>query len=449
MPKSKKNVKESHRNSNVKPVKKRPRVHTSADEYLPADSDEDTETMARPGRSDGSKPKNLKHLHASGEKSKSEVEKKLKQRVRRSEAERKAEKKKLEEKLSSKRNQLAQEKEKVSLAEKHLEKLKKDIRKLKKTNEKLVKEKEDELKEKEDEHKEERSKDRKQIKSLKLKNDSLKQEKEKLESKISSISICGDPVPGPSSGGDGLFQEMLDNFRELAETQLQCAVCSEVFVEATSINCGHTFCNYCITEWMKKKTKQNCPVCRTDIKRVVQCKILDEYADKLYDQFVSEGGKLQRNSLKEEREKIKKEAEAARAARRDRGVRVRGLETVNIVLNNRRRTLEGNIVDDDSSLDSDATLELHLNEGSDRNGEPGFDSDSSDRSGPVSDREFSESYVSDIFHNTRFDSDTDSSDDADFIARPDDDTDDVTDSSDTDDVSPSSSDTSSDSDSDI
>ena len=101
---------------------------------------------------------------------------------------------------------------------------------------------------------------------------------------------------------------------------------------------------------MKKKTKQNCPVCRTDIKRVVQCKILDEYADKLYDQFVSEGGKLQRNSLKEEREKIKKEAEA---------------------------------------------------------------------------------------------------DDADFITRPDDDTDDVTDSSDTDDVSPSSSDTSSDSDSDI
>ena len=83
------------------------------------------------------------------------------------------------------------------------------------------------------------------------------------------------------------FQDMMDNFRELAETQLQCAVCNEVFVEATSINCGHTFCHYCIYEWKKKKS--NCPVCRTDIKQIVQCKVLDEYADKLYEQFVSEG----------------------------------------------------------------------------------------------------------------------------------------------------------------
>ena len=44
----------------------------------------------------------------------------------------------------------------------------------------------------------------------------------------------------------------MDNFRELAETQLQCAVCNELFVEAVSINCGHTFCNFCIGQWRKK-----------------------------------------------------------------------------------------------------------------------------------------------------------------------------------------------------
>ena len=43
--------------------------------------------------------------------------------------------------------------------------------------------------------------------------------------------------------------------------------------------------------------------------------MLDEYADKLYDQFVGEGGKLQRQTLKEERSKIKKENEAANAAK--------------------------------------------------------------------------------------------------------------------------------------
>ena len=68
-----------------------------------------------------------------------------------------------------------------------------------------------------------------------------------------------------------------------------------------------------VSEWKKKKA--NCPVCRTDIKQMVQCKVLDEYTDKLYDQFVGEGGKLQRITLKEERSKSKKDAEAATAAR--------------------------------------------------------------------------------------------------------------------------------------
>ena len=39
--------------------------------------------------------------------------------------------------------------------------------------------------------------------------------------------------------------------------------------------------------------------------------VLDEYTDKLYDQFVPEGGKQQRKLLKEEREKIKKDEENA------------------------------------------------------------------------------------------------------------------------------------------
>ena len=193
-------AKDTHRSSTSKPSKKRLRVQTSADEYLP-DSDEELEVGAsassKPGRSDGAKPR-------------------------------------------------GHPKAKVSEMELKIEKLKKDCAELKKTNEKLVKEKE-------------------------------------------------------------------DNFRELAETQLQCAVCREPYVEATSINCGHTYCNYCISEWMKNKT--NCPVCRTDIKQTVKCKVLDEYLDQVYDMFVGEGGKIQRQTFKEERSKIKEDNEAANAAR--------------------------------------------------------------------------------------------------------------------------------------
>ena len=276
------------------------------------------------------------------------------------------EKKKLEEKLTAKRNLLKTETEKVHASEVKVAKLKKDLAKLKKSNEKVLKEKVEAAKE----ALEENNKLRKKIEAQKLKAANLELEKAKLESKLSSLNICDDPEAGPSSAsgsssGGGLFQDMMDNFRELAETQLQCAVCSELFVEATSINCGHTFCHYCIHEWKKKKS--NCPVCRTDIKQIVQCKVLDEYADKVYEQFVSEGGKLARASLKEERNKIKQEAEAA-ANQRAEARRVRAerrneenLEMVDIVLQEIDRVRRD--LDDEESLDSDATLELHLSDG--------------------------------------------------------------------------------------
>merc|ERR550519_54109 len=398
----------------------------------------------RPGRSEG-RVRGHKGAEV-GEKTKTEVIeiRKIRQKLRRAEAE----KKKFEDKLTNKRNQLTLEREKVATSERKIEKLKKDSSKLKKANEKLNKEKEDVVKE----SKEDSVKWRKKVDTLKQRAAGLELERAKLESKISSLSLGGDPEAGPSrgaAGGPGLFQDMMDNFKELAETQLQCAVCSELFVEATAINCGHTFCNYCISEWKKKKA--NCPVCRTDIKQMVQCKILDEYADKLYDQFVGEAGKLQRKSLKEERSKNKKDAEAAIAARaqerRDRAQarRTNHLEMVNIVLN-RARGNDG----DDSSLDSDATLELHLSDGGGQLSEPDFDTDSSlsvaydDHS---SDLNISSNNISEIFNNSRFDSDTDSSDEE-FRSNSHNDTDSVSDSTESD-SSPSSSDTSSDSDSDI
>jgi len=447
MPKTKKTVKESHRISTSKPSKKRLRVQTSGDEFVPDSDDEsDVAPVARPGRSDGARARAHRTHPEIGEKTKSETEvRKIRQKLRRAEAE----KKKFEDKLLSKRNLLGQEREKVATSERKIEKLKKDCSKLKKSNEKLLKEKEDVLKE----SKEDNAKWRKKVDNLKQKTAGLELERAKLESKLSSLSLSGgDPEAGPSrgaAGGTGLFQDMMDNFRELAETQLQCAVCSELFVEATSINCGHTFCNYCITEWMKKKA--NCPVCRTDIKQSVQCKVLDEYADKLYDQFVGEGGKLQRQTLKEERSKIKKDNEAANAAkaleRRERlqARRTNDLEMVNIVLNSRARRND----DDDSSLDSDATLELHLSDGGGQLSEPDFDTDSSlsvAYDDPSSDLNISTNNISEIFNNSRFDSDTDSSDEEFRTAHND--TDSVSDSSESD-TSPSSSDTSSDSDSDI
>ena len=112
-----------------------------------------------------------------------------------------------------------------------------------------------------------------------------------------------------SQGSGGLFLDMMNNFRELAETQLQCAVCSEVLVEATALSCGHTFCRHCITVWKAKSA--TCPVCRADIRHMAPCKVMDEYTDKLYEQFISDGGQAARQSLKDERLRLRQEEEAA------------------------------------------------------------------------------------------------------------------------------------------
>ena len=47
---------------------------------------------------------------------------------------------------------------------------------------------------------------------------------------------------------------------------MQCPICMEVFIMATSTNCGHTFCQDCILNW-KKKNKL-CPTCRTKVEFV-------------------------------------------------------------------------------------------------------------------------------------------------------------------------------------
>ena len=351
----------------AKPSKKRLRVQSSDEEETagPIEAPAAPSDPPRPGSSFMSR-KGKKEEKGEKEKTKQEVElRKIKAKLLRTNFE----KKKLEDKLSVKRNQLKSETDKVNASEVKVSKLKKDLAKLRKANEKVTKEKEEAAKE----SREENSKLRKKIDAQKLKAANLELEKAKLESKLSSLNICDDPQAGPSqasgSGSGGLFQDMMDNFRELAETQLQCAVCNELFVEATSINCGHTFCHYCINEWRKKKP--NCPVCRADIKHLVQCKVLDEYADKVYEQFVSEGGKLARASLKEDRAKVKREAEAAASqraeARRARIERRNDEDRLQPDLMHEfdriRRNLEDARGGSDDSVYSDTTLELHLSDG--------------------------------------------------------------------------------------
>ncbi|EFX73792.1 hypothetical protein DAPPUDRAFT_324999 [Daphnia pulex] len=71
-------------------------------------------------------------------------------------------------------------------------------------------------------------------------------------------------------------QELLLNTMERMEIELRCGICSELMVSATTLlNCMHTFCQYCISQWQHFDAQRvtveggrltvetvGCPVCR-------------------------------------------------------------------------------------------------------------------------------------------------------------------------------------------
>ncbi|XP_076000173.1 E3 ubiquitin-protein ligase TRIM35-like [Genypterus blacodes] len=50
----------------------------------------------------------------------------------------------------------------------------------------------------------------------------------------------------------------------MLEAELSCAICCEIFKDPVVLKCSHTFCRACVQQfWNKKKTRRECPVCRS------------------------------------------------------------------------------------------------------------------------------------------------------------------------------------------
>ncbi|XP_077611000.1 E3 ubiquitin-protein ligase RNF8 isoform X3 [Crocuta crocuta] len=81
-------------------------------------------------------------------------------------------------------------------------------------------------------------------------------------------------------------EEVLSHVNDVLENELQCIICSEYFIEAVTLNCAHSFCSYCINEWMKRKVE--CPICRKDIKSKSHSLVLDNCINKMVDNLSSE-----------------------------------------------------------------------------------------------------------------------------------------------------------------
>ncbi|XP_054833947.1 E3 ubiquitin-protein ligase RNF8 isoform X2 [Eublepharis macularius] len=93
-------------------------------------------------------------------------------------------------------------------------------------------------------------------------------------------------------------EEALSQMTDVLENELQCTICSEHFIEAVTLNCAHSFCSFCIREWMKRKVE--CPICRRTILSKTRSLVLDNCIDRMVENLDVET-KHRRLSLIKER----------------------------------------------------------------------------------------------------------------------------------------------------
>ncbi|MEE6523337.1 hypothetical protein FKM82_022188, partial [Ascaphus truei] len=93
-------------------------------------------------------------------------------------------------------------------------------------------------------------------------------------------------------------EEVLNHMNDVLDNELQCIICSEHFIEAVTLNCAHSFCSYCIQAW--KKRKEECPICRQEIRSQTRSLVLDNCIDSMVNKLSPEM-KARRESLIVER----------------------------------------------------------------------------------------------------------------------------------------------------
>lgn len=94
-------------------------------------------------------------------------------------------------------------------------------------------------------------------------------------------------------------ESVLGKVSDIMDEQLTCAICSELFVKATTLNCAHTFCHHCIKSWNRKR--KDCPVCRKPVISMIRSLVLDNFIDRMIDNLPPEL-KNRRQEIIQERE---------------------------------------------------------------------------------------------------------------------------------------------------
>lgn len=106
--------------------------------------------------------------------------------------------------------------------------------------------------------------------------------------------VSGEQIIGCKSKEQELVTSVCEEF--------VCVICQEMFINATTLPCAHTFCDHCIRGWMKRQ--KTCPICRRSmvVGKAVRSYALESAIEKIVDASMNPGYKQIREATKLERE---------------------------------------------------------------------------------------------------------------------------------------------------
>ncbi|XP_067015286.2 uncharacterized protein [Anabrus simplex] len=93
------------------------------------------------------------------------------------------------------------------------------------------------------------------------------------------------------------LEEKTKEIYEKMEDILNCSICFELFVSPVTLNCSHTFCQFCIKEW--RKYEVNCPLCRKYITSEARALNIDNLIEEIMPNFPEEMKRKRENVIRQ------------------------------------------------------------------------------------------------------------------------------------------------------
>ena len=145
---------------------------------------------------------------------------------------------------------------------------------------------------------------------IQIAKDEMEKEKHKLLSSIEALKselmakeqLLVDKEEEEKAEKEKSNSSMMSSMQE----EFTCVICHELFISSYTLPCAHSYCEWCIKEWMKGKKRSECPICREKISaEPVHSLALDNAISKLVEKLDPEAKAEREELLKTYTESLK------------------------------------------------------------------------------------------------------------------------------------------------